>query len=37
MLTVHFNNEGKIISFGGKATVKEIKEKGLIKATMEED
>ena len=37
MLNLKFNEEGKLIFMGGQATVKDIREKGLIKATKESD
>ena len=35
MLNLKFNEEGRLIFIGGQATIKEIREKGLIKATKE--
>ena len=37
MINLKFNEEGNLIFIGGQATVKDIREKGLIKATKESD
>lgn len=35
MLTIQFNEEGKIVAMKGNSTIREIKEKGLIKASIQ--